>query len=221
MALFASNHKGFVQVVRHRTPKSYNHVTGEPNEYHRRLAAEFGVFGPERQVYNPETGNMTTTADITGGFFDSVAIAEQEGWTDEEREAVEAKLRQVARERPDFVREIIAVAVAAPSPWQTFDATDAGEIVKIAETLGLVPEALRYEREHLNRPILTEPLAALVAEMDEDDQRRADPIMEIPPGALDAGIAHGVRIGKAPEMTDSGIVKSTPGFVEKPHQITV
>lgn len=223
MALFKSNHKGFVQVVRHRTPARFNNITGEPVEWHERLAAEFGTFGPEVQIFNPETGEMTETADIRGGFYDSVSAQSQFGYTDEERQAIEQKLREVAQRRPDFVQEIVAQHVPATAPWQTFDQMEPVEIVKAAKTLGLVPEAVRYEREGQARPEVLEPLEADLAKMDEETQQRAEPIMQIPAAELVPGSPHGVSLGAAPQFTDTGIPLSTPGFVPKAgsHTITL
>ncbi len=222
MALFKSpNHKGFVQVVRPRRPKSYNNVTGEPTEYWPRLAAEFGSFGPEYQVYSERTGSMRTTANIEGGFFDSEAAQIVNGWSDEERVAVEEKLRAVAQTRPDYVREIVAVHVPADAPWATYDVTDAADVVKNAKILGLEPEALRYERETQARPEVLDPLGKAVVAL-PDGEARSAPLMRIPPEDLLPGHPHGVSIGRPPEFTEHGAVKSTPGFVEKnTHTITL
>ncbi len=221
MALFKSpNHKGFVQVVRHRTPSRFNNVTGEPIEWHSRLAAEFGSFGPEYQVYSESTGSMRTTANIEGGFFDSQAAQAVNHWTDEEREAVEQKLREVCGTRPDYVREIVAVHVPADAPWATYDVTEPGDVVKNAKILGLEPEALRYERETQARPEVLEPLGKAVAAL-PDGEARAQPLMRIPPEDLLPGHPAGVSIGRPPEFTEHGAVKSTPGFVEKPSSHTI
>lgn len=222
MALFKSpNHKGFVQVVRHRTPKSYNNVTGEPTEYWGRLAAEFGSFGPEYSVVSPETGNTVKKAQIIGGFFDSEAAQIRHGWSDEERESVEEKLREIAESRPDYVREVVAVHVAAPAPWATFDDNEPADILKHAKALGLEPEALRYERERQARPEVMEPLAKAVAALPEGEQRRSFPLMQVPPEDLLPGQPHGVTLGRPPDFTPGGIDRATPGFVEKQSSHTI
>ncbi len=222
MALFKSpNHKGFVQVVRHRTPKSYNNVTGEPTEYWGRLAAEFGSFGPEYTVVSPETGNTVKKAQIIGGFFDSEAAQIRHGWSDEERESVEEKLREIAVSRPDYVREIVAVHVAAPAPWATYDVTAPADVVKNAKILGLEPESLRYERETQGRAEVIVPLSELVDKIGDEGYSRSAPLMQVPPEDLLPGVPHGVTLGRPPEFTEHGAVKSTPGFVEKQSSHTI
>lgn len=225
MALFrSSNHKGFTQVVRHRMPARFNNVTGEPIEWHRRLAADFGQFGAEQTIINPETGNPIVVADIRGGFYDSVAAQQREGLTDEEREAIEEKLREEARIHPGYVQEVVAVHVPASAPWQTFNDMDPADVVKTAKLLGLEPESLRFERENLARPEVLEPLGKIVAALPPEEQARANPIMQIPDGELALGHGQQVPIGSPPEFTDTGIVKGTPGFVEKQgssHTITI
>jgi hypothetical protein len=98
--------------------------------------------------------------------------------------------------------------VDAPAPWQTYDQTAPNRVVALAVELGLVPEALRYERENAERD---EILAALTAAMVPDDESRAKPLerIDVP---VDKPAA---RIAKAPKTTRSGIVVDTPDLVLK------
>lgn len=215
MALFRSPHPGFVQNV--RSSVTLRNSRGDPIGLEPALRAEFGLFGPERQILNPETGESITVADIRGGFFDSIQAQQQNKWSDEDREYVELILRQVAEQRPDYVQEVVAVRVAAPLPWATYGTlTDCKEIVELAQRLSLVPETIRYERENLQRSDVTAPLEGVLKAMGQDD---VAPLEEIPAEMLAQEQPHGVSIGKAPEMTDSGIVKGTPGLTLKPQQI--
>lgn len=216
MALFRSNHKGFVQNVRKEIPKRHPASGDIIGIDQRRLAAEFGVFGAERTIINPETGASYVTADIAGGFYDSVAAQIQHGYTDDERDAIEAKLRWVAQERPDYVQEVVAVHVPAPAPWATYDGLSPEDSVELATRLGLVPETLRYERERLQRPAVIGPLEAALAELSAEDKGRAEPLAEVPADMLVAPTGGRVRIGRGPRTTASGVVADTEGLVLTP-----
>lgn len=229
MALFRSPHPGFRQNV--RPPSEIAHpVTGVVISSTKALVAEFGVFGPEQLVYDPITQQQVAVADVQGGFFDSLAAQEREDWTDEERETVEAILRQVFRNMPAYGEEILPVPVAAPRPWSSYDELvdeKAAKIPDLAEGLELVPETLRYERENLGRPEVIGPLEAMLEELlaaaGEDADavaKRSLPIQEVPGAMYEQSERHGVVVSHAPEMTDSGIVKNTTGLVLKAGAIT-
>lgn len=218
--LYRSPHKGFVQKVRSsvpiRHPQSGVEVDRIPS-----LRAEFGVFSPETTMVNPETGAFTAVADIRGGFFDTEAAGNRNGWSEDDMTLVDLVLRKVCRERPDYVQEIVPVHVPAPLPWATYGNADAQTAARLAVELGLVPEALRYERESLNRPDTIDALETAMLEVPEEEWGRAEEVEEIPASDLEEQAPHGVRIGKAPETTDTGIVKSTPGLVLNSGTITL
>lgn len=220
MALFRSPHKGFVQKVRSSAAK-YHPITGVEIDRIPSLRAEFGIFGAEQSFVNPETGEHSTAADIRGGFFDSAEAQKTHGWSDDERETVDTVLRRICRERPDYVQEVVAVHVPAPLPWATYGQSDAVEAAEFAVKLGLVPETLRFERENLNRPVVIEALESALLEMPEEAWDRAESRTEIPAEQLTEMDPHGVSIGAAPVMTESGIVKGTPGLVLNPATITL
>lgn len=218
--LYRSPHKGFVQKVRSsvpiRHPQSGVEVDRIPS-----LRAEFGVFGTETSIINPETGAFQDVADIRGGFFDTEATGARLGWSEDDMILVDLVLKKVCRERPDYVQEIVAVHVPAPLPWATYSNADAQTAARLAAELGLVPEALRYERENLNRPDAIDALETAMMEVPEEDWARADEVEEIPASDLREQAPHGVTLGRAPETTDSGIVKSTPGLVLTSGTITL
>lgn len=122
----------------------------------RPLTAEFGKWGAEYKFTNPMTGATDTTADIRGHFFDSVVAQEEEDWTDEEREVVEKVLLNLCNKVPEYVWVYSEPEV--PAPWPTYDDTHHKQIPTLAETLGLVSEALLYEQKHKNRPEVTKLL---------------------------------------------------------------
>lgn len=214
--LFRSPHKGFVQNVR-SSRKIYND-RGDQIGLEPALRAEFGIFGPERSVMNPETGEQVVVADIKGGFWDSRVAQEQNNWSDEDHDYVVLILRQVFEQRPDYGSEVVAVHVPAPLPWATYgDLTDAEEIVDLAQRLGLVPETVRYERENAERNQVLGPLERVLGGLPADDRTKAEPKMEIPPEDLEEAAPGHVNLGSAPATTDSGIVIGTPGLTLKPN----
>lgn len=221
MALFRSPHRLFRQTISKGVPERHP-VTGDIIGWKvKRITAEFGTTGGQEQPFtNPETGETVMTADIRGGFYDTDAAAQQGEWTQDEHDLTDRVLRRVASERPDYIQEVVAVHVPAAAPWGTYDdLSDAGKIVAVAREVGMVPETIRYERENLQRADVIVPLQNILDGMDDEDQSRADPKMEIPADMLKEAPATGVTIGKAPETTDSGIVKGTPGLTLKPGQI--
>lgn len=217
MALFRSPHKNFRQKVRGELLTRHP-VTGDVIERKPTIAANFGTLGPEQTIMNPETGSMIVVADIQGGFFDSVAAQQREGWTDEEREMVERKLREIQKTRPDYVEEIVPVHVPAPLPWQTYNELSVAEIVEFAPKLRLVPEALRYERENRAR---AEVINQLEVELEVAGLANPEPIEEIPADQLKAMEPSGVTLQSPPRSTDSGIPLDTPGFQPKSGSITI
>jgi len=202
--LYVSPYKNFTQNVRSELLTRHP-VTGDVISTRPAISAKFGRLGDEQAVFNPLTGEMVMVADIQSGVYDTEVAQAQEGWTDEEREMVERKLDEIADRIPAYVQKLVPVHVAAPAPWQTYDQTAPEKVAALAAELGLVPEALRYERENANRePIVT----ALEAAMDPEDASRAKPLEKI-----DVKVGKpSMRVRKAPQTTDSGIVVDTPGL---------
>ncbi len=211
--LYVSPYKNYCQVVRHRMPLKWNATGTEVLEWQDRLAANFGHLGDEQPVFNPLTGEMTMVADIRTGVYDTEEAQRQEGWSDEERLMVERTLDEVAGRIPGFVRKLTPVHVPAPRPWVSYDETSAERVPGIAAELGLVPEALRYERENLNREGLVGNLEEALAPGEES---RAAPIEEIhvdvPVSTPEAPAA---RVGKRPRTTTTGVMADTPGLEAK------
>ncbi len=213
MALYVSPYSNFCQVVRHRTPLRWDVSGSVVLEWQERLAAEFGQLGDETTVLNPLTGEMTQVADIRSGVYDTMEAQRQNGWTDAERELVEWKLDDIAARIPSFVRKLIPEHVPAPRPWQSYDETAGERVVAIAAELRLVPEALRYERENLNREGI---VTALEAALEPGDEARAEPLQEIhvnPPKSTPENPA--VKVGKRPRTTVTGVMADTPGLEAK------
>lgn len=122
------------------------------------LTANFGNHGGEFTSTNPLTGELEQHAIIHGHFFDSKAAQERLGWTDEERESVEKTLDDLAIRQPFLLQKIEIEVPPVPAPWPTYDKHTAKDAVTFAVDLGLVHEALLYERENQNRETVIGPL---------------------------------------------------------------
>jgi hypothetical protein len=219
VALFRSQFSGFRQKI--RAPWSHYHpVTGVELENHPGIYAEFGVLGAEETIVNPETGEVTTSADIRGGFFDSDEAAERLNWDDDLKTSAETVLRRHFQQVPEHGEEIVPVHVPAQIPWPTYDEFDPETVVRLAPELKLVPETIAYEREQLNRVDVLAPLLALLEQMDAEAQKRARPRQSID---VSPAKRSGMKVGSAPQTTRSGIIKSTPGLVlnEEPAGISI
>lgn len=93
--------------------------------------------------------------------FDTEQAQREEGWDNETREQVEARLD--ALQDQNYFR---ADTPKAKKPWPTYDEAQASKIATIVAELGIsVEEVVRYERENANRADVLKSLA--VEEADE------------------------------------------------------
>lgn len=123
--------------------------TGVVYDEIRELLAEFAIHGAEYS-YTTADGFTERASDIRGHFFDLDAQAEQKGWDDDEKEIVARHLlRVICPTQPEFCQ--LHTEAPAGKPWPTYDSTHHNQIPTLAETLGLVAEALTYERQNKNR----------------------------------------------------------------------
>lgn len=141
--------------------------------YTKEIVAEFGKAFPEvdRVTYdregNPQpvldvgTGEPLKSALIVGGVFDLQAQAQEKGWTDEEIEMVRKALDHVCAVAPGLVKRRSAVRAAVPVA--TYDTLHHKQIPALMEQLGLVGEALNYERENKNRSEVVAKLEELLS----------------------------------------------------------
>lgn len=160
---FKSKFKAFQAICRHGRIE-YHPVTGTPIGEIKPLIADFAIHGGEYNVIDPETGAMNTFADIRGHFYDLDVDAEQKGWTDDEKEAVRRRLLVLAEKWPEAVQ--VHSAPKAQIPWPTYDSVHHSKVASLAADLGLVGEALAFERENKARPSVIAELekAAAAAE---------------------------------------------------------
>lgn len=208
--LFKSPHANMCFNVRPPLVK-YHPTTGVIIGESPALRAEFGQLGDEFTITNPETGELETVANISGHFFDSDVAAQINGWTDDEKESVEALLLMKCRQVPGFIQQVVKEHVPAPKPWATYDELDVESILEVAIATRLLPETLRYERENLQRPDLIEALEDKMLADEDADFSRSEPLEEYAAGALDADAAGPTKpltVAQPPGRTDGGIVTS-------------
>lgn len=161
MALYTS-HYADLQVLCRPESIHYHPATGVEISRTKALVANFGSHGGEFEALDPLTQQPERHALIFGHYFDSEAAAERLEWTPEERESVEAVLDKLARDQPYLLQKVDLSRPPLPAPWPTYDQTAEKEIVQFAVTLGLVAEALAYERENENRESITKALEAAI-----------------------------------------------------------
>ena len=166
--LFKSNYALFRRNVRHKIDVPHPTLPMILNTIPE-LAAEFGQPSEEFE-YEDSEGRMNRGVHIRGHYFDSVVAQEQNGWTDEEREQVEASLVKLSLSCPDQVQVVEQRKAAAP--WPTYDSTHHIKVVNLASELGLLAEAITYERQNKNREsvvsALEEKLNAAQVPAEED-----------------------------------------------------
>ena len=113
-------------------------------------------------------GAEDVAADIRGHFFDLDAQAEQKGWSDEEKEIVARHMIRMCQRFPggDFS---LYSKPKLPAPWPRYDETHHAKIADLAEQLGLVAEALAYEKENKKRSSVISDLERILASKAEEE----------------------------------------------------
>jgi len=148
--LYQSAYLNFQHIVRSETIY-YHPASGMETSRIKGLVASFGLPGSEFSIVNPLTGETERHAEIRGGFFDSDAAKEQQGWTDEEHDIVVESLNKLCVQQPTVCARVEQEIYAPVKPWPTYDETHHKTIPVLAGQLGLVELTLAYERENRNR----------------------------------------------------------------------
>lgn len=91
------------------------------------------------------------------GVFDTVEEQSRKGWSDEERELVERFMQTKPNYGQDFV-EVVPVEKEVTKPWPSYSSTHHFKIPTLAAELGLIDEALAYEKANKNRSGVIEAL---------------------------------------------------------------
>lgn len=130
------------------------------------LAAEFATHGAEYSYTNPDTQNLDRAAEIRGHFLNLDEFADEKNWSDEERELAAKRLLWACEKYPADIHLWSKPKVAAP--WPTYAKTHHNQVPVLAETLGLVEQALVYERQNQARPSVVEKLTEVLDRQRED-----------------------------------------------------
>lgn len=145
--------------VRSETP-IYDHGIRIGTE--KELVADFGDMNAA-PIHDPDGQYGEAGADyynIRGHFIDTLEQGRKKEWTDDERALVEKKLLVYQNPADHWLH----TKPAAAKPWPTYDETAANGIAQLASQLGLVGEALRYEKENKSRKQVIDALEALTPE---------------------------------------------------------
>ena len=180
----------------------------------RRCALSSGSSG--RSTRSPtRTAGRSSWRTSRAGFFDSDDGAGTVRLDGRRTRTTETILRKVAREQPNTVEEVLPEFVPAPLPWPTYGQATVEQIPEFAAMLNLVPEAIRYEKENLQRVAV---LAPLMDALDPERAKDAEPQYEVPAESLQPMVKGrgGQRVGKPVPTNAKGIVTTTPGLVVNP-----
>jgi hypothetical protein len=164
--------------VQVRPVVSEHYATGQSRVIQTALVARFheGLLLPEERdlalrswtfngFYQEQDEVTQVPPDYRIGVFDSRAAQAEQGWSDEDRKAVEDELQRCAMVNPS---ELLAVAEVHPeAPWPNYDVYD-GSIndlcTKIVEDGYDLEAVLAYEESAQDRPEIVAALKTLIAD---------------------------------------------------------
>jgi hypothetical protein len=146
------------------------------------LVADFGEQALAVETYDgtvdEDLGGGTYVSPRGGGYLDTELAQKDNGWTDEEREFVEARLLEAAENgpnageyrtmpphlRPPSFGDVKLYEEPVPvAPWPTYDKIHHNLVASKAHELGLSGAALAYETRTKNRPSVVEKLQEFAA----------------------------------------------------------
>lgn len=150
--VFYSPYTAYAYIVRPR--KDIFSADGTVIDTIGELLAEFGILGEEFNYTDPDTNEMTKGADLRGNYFDLDQQADDKNWSDDERALVAKVLMRNAAKNAGEYR--LHTAPVLHAPWPTYDKTHHNQLPVLAAQLGLLPEALAYERQTKKRESVIE-----------------------------------------------------------------
>lgn len=168
MPQYGSKFKAFRVNIRPEV-KTYHPTMGVVLSTVPEMVAEFAVHRPEVEVETD--AGMERYGDISGHFYDLDADAEAKNWTDEEYQIALARLDSLCETWPEAIWRLEPVAPTAP--WATYDQADPNRIAVFAGELGLVNEALIYEKATQNRKQVVTALQKLAQAAAVEDELTA------------------------------------------------
>lgn len=172
--LYESKYSDLQVIIRARS-LTFHHATGVQTGEIPPLVARFGMHHGEISVENPLTGEVEQRALIQGHFYDTDAAAESLGWTEDEKESVEAALDRLCKQQPFLIAKIEheAPVFGLAKPWPSYDETHWKTVSVLAKQLGLVDEVLAYERANAKREGVLNALEENVEEVAELEEAGA------------------------------------------------
>lgn len=168
--IFQSPHAGLVVHIRDET-RFTDPITGFRELDRKSVVADFldsstvgALRDAEGGVIRDEEG--VEMLDIRGGCFDTDEAAVRLGWTEEEKAYAEAKLLSLAQNPREPITLWEPPAPECPLPgWEKLSPA---RILSISAELGVVAEALAYERVTENRAELTAMLEKKLGQAQHD-----------------------------------------------------
>jgi hypothetical protein len=123
-------------------------------EYITQADIDFALqFFPESQFtgrWLEGDGVTQEPLDLRIGCFDTIEEQSRQGWDDETREKVDAFMLAKPNYGQDFTK-VEKILVVSGKPWPSYDETHHFKIPALAAELGLLEEALAYEKDNKNR----------------------------------------------------------------------
>lgn len=173
--LFLSKAPGYVLHMRDATFHTF--PNGEREQDRPALVADFGAGltrsvslvnadgerVEDQSILGTDALQRMDFADLRGGAFSLDDAADAYDWTDEEKEWA---ARQLIRrsENPAFNDFKLYEPPTPSAPWPTYDDTHHNKIAVLADELGLVVEAVHYERANKNRQSVIDQLNEKLAD---------------------------------------------------------
>jgi hypothetical protein len=164
---FSSRHGGYQGIVREAEEQFFS--DGRSRIIRPMLVADFAEDATD-ETYQGQEGEPNYVAMRGGGFFDSEVAQARHNWTDEEREAVETRLLEIAKTSGDV--KLWEQAKPIP-PWPTYDEMHPDHVADRAIEMGLAQQALMYEERTLNRDEVTGRLSEYVQQQVAEDELTA------------------------------------------------
>ena len=152
--IYQSKYAAYQVMIRPETPI---YQAGVVVDTIPRLVAEFGQ--PNEYTYrDAEDPDLVHTGiEVRGHFFFLEEQAKQKGWTEEETEIVKKALDRQCQKTPTDVW--LYTAPAPAKPWPKYDEAHENQIAVFAEQLGLIDEAMAYEKHNQKRKTVLEQLS--------------------------------------------------------------
>lgn len=157
---YRTKHSAYQFIVQGPDPIRHP-VSGDVIGFKKEIIAEAAIHRGEQIVKGP-SGEDIKVADIAGHYINLDEQAVEKQWTDDEIERVEMALDLECSRQPGLIQLIADPVFTAP--WPMYDDTHHKQIPTLAQSIGMVAEALAYELQNKQRPEVCEKLEAILTE---------------------------------------------------------